>query len=332
MRPGRAIGARAALALGQLHTPPADPDLLLRVQHARVRRARALVPIDALAAPTGAEWALSAALHDVLQCASPRFNGALRRSAAARILELAGETIDFVGPPANVGEALSRHAWLARVLDIARTDTAVSWWTGSRDFLGVEPPGRLQVWPHLRRVSVVRTPRPLLELTPLAVDRQRLVEVIARLLARTPLTELATCTRVTPPFEWSEATLALVGTHAGRTLALRALARLPAADVDAALGRATRNAVTRRPAFARAAARLLADRAVAGVEGHVASASPASLGAEASFARGFGAAAASRALASPDSSWNEAERRKLLRALEPAAREMREVLAALESR
>jgi len=259
LRPGHAIGGLAALALNDKRDRASDArstesasgrsrnDLALRVQMGRVRRARMLTPVDWLPEATAGDWALAAALHDVLQSANPFFCAVLRRRAAVRILDVAAATIERVPAPDTVGQALSRHTWLARIPEIARTDTAVSWWLGSHTFLGMEPPGRLQAWPDLRRVSVVRTARPLLDLQPLAVDPGRLDETVAALLARTPLTDVATCTRPAPVFAWGRTTLALVATRAGRTLALRALDRLPPADVDAVLQRAARDLLARAP-------------------------------------------------------------------------------------
>jgi hypothetical protein len=318
VRPGHAIGARAALALGDGERRPVDVDLAARVEVGRVRRARVLAPIDTLEPASADEWALAAALHDVLHAANPEFDAALRRGAATRILALAVETIDRVRPPSHVRAALSRHSWFARLLEVARTDTAVSWWIGSRTYLGVDPPHRLQAWPELRRVSVVATPRPLLELTPLAVDRAQLSDAVARLLTRTPLTDLSTCARQAPDFGWSEATLALVGTRAGRTLALRALERLPAAEVDAVLGRATRELLASRRGWEGPAVAVLAERALGEAERNTAQAQGARP--EAAFARGLGAAAAARMLEAPEAPWSEDERRRLLAALEPATR------------
>src|SRR5580658_1977082 len=127
--PGHAIGARAALALGEDRLP-SDSDLGARVAAGRIRRARRLVPVDTLPDPSAADWALAAALHDVLQAANPLFDAPLRRRAAGRILELAATVIDRVPFPATVGQALSRHAWLARAPEVTRTDTSVRWWTG----------------------------------------------------------------------------------------------------------------------------------------------------------------------------------------------------------
>src|SRR5579872_5134711 len=202
VRPGHAIGGKAALELASV-ADAVDAGLFDQVQTARVRRARRLTPVDALGPATAAEWALLAALHDMLHATNPSFDVALRRGSAARMLDIALLTIDRVPAAGHVGEALSRHTWLARLLDLARTDTDVSWWTGSRTFRGVKPPGRLQAWPELRRVSVVATPRTLLELTPLAVDTERLTETLARLLDRSPLTSLASCSRAAPEFIWT---------------------------------------------------------------------------------------------------------------------------------
>jgi hypothetical protein len=320
VRPGHAIGARTALTLGDGERTGIDPDLEADVQGARLRRARRLAPIDRLPTATPAEWTLAAAFHDVLQAANPTFDAALRRSAAARILTLAREAIERVPEPAHVLEALARHTWFARVLDVARTDTTVSWWTGSRTYLGVEAPRRLRAWPELRRVNVVATPHPLLELTPLAIDRARLTDAVARLLTRTPLTELATCTREAPPFVWGEAALALVATRPGRTLALRALARLPSGTVDEALGRATRELLATRRASGAPAVTLLAERALAKAEGHGVPTDGSTSRPDAAFARGLGAVAAMTLLDAPGAVWPDEGKRRLLVALDPAAR------------
>jgi hypothetical protein len=237
--PGHAIGARTALSFGD-DWLPGDRDLADRVAAARVRRARKLVPIDTLPDPGAADWALGAAFHDLLQTANPIFDAPLRRRSAARILDLVHATLERVPASTSAREALVRHTWLARAPEVARTDTEVKWWVGSRTFLGVDPPDRLTAWPEIRRVEIIRRPTPLLELAPLAVDRDRLSEALSTLLARTPLTDLATCTRAAPAFAWRRSTLALLGTRAGRTLAFRALARVPQAAVDAVLGTATR--------------------------------------------------------------------------------------------
>jgi hypothetical protein len=257
LRPGRPIGAKTALALGgQLHT---DPDLGSFVEVARLRIARKLVPLDtfltpgepgvAPGTPNREEWALAAALHDVVQASHPDWRGVLRSNAGpGRLLDLAGATLDRIGPVSDVREALARHTWFSRVLEIGRVDTKVSWWVGSQTFLGEEPPGRLQAWPELRRVRIERETQPLVELPSAGgkVDPARFALAIDRFLRATPLTDVATAARAKPVFAWTPETIALIAMRGGRTLALRALRTSHPLDVDVALGRALRTLVLRK--------------------------------------------------------------------------------------
>ncbi len=330
LRPGRILGMRRARALGR--EPPlvgeagGGDERARRVYAGRLARARRLAPINRLeSSATGPEWTLAAALHDVLQAANPRFEAPLRRAAARRVLELALATIEDVPAPATVRDALSRHSWFARLFDIARTDTTVSWWTGGGVFLGVDPPPRLRAWPSLRRVRVTTARRPLLDLAPLAFDRDAFVETVARALSRTPVTDLATCARPQPTFAWTDSTLALLGTRAGMTLALRALARQPAERVDQALGRTTRELYAeKRDAVAGPALAVLAERALAAAQSppgllERAHDAEAHASADAELARALGAVVAADQLASRPA-WSDRDRSALLASLEPFVR------------
>jgi hypothetical protein len=320
VRPGHAMGSRVALALTQrVGVEAVDATVLDHVQRARVRRARRLLPLDELPPATDAEWTMAAALHDVLQAVNPTFDTALRRSMATRILALAIATLDRVRAPRSTGEALSRHSWFARVMDLARTDTSVSWWTGSRVFRGEGAPARLRAWPGVRRVVVVAAPHALLELEPLAVDRERVAYALGLLLDRSPLTALATCTRAAPRFAWSGGSLALVATAAGRALALRALDRLPTGEVDTALGRATQSLLEMRREAAGPALDLLCERAIAEAAGHLPGATTPSGPPDAVLARALGATVAVTRLRNGEPGWQERDRRRLLDSLALAA-------------
>jgi len=241
LSPGPALGAEAALSLdGGLAT--VDGDLRSQVDVARVRVARRLVPVDVVAGPDAHEWALGAALHDLVHALHPDLQGPLHSRVPDRLFDLCEQVWGRVPPPGSLAEAVSRHAFFARVFEIERTDTVVSWWTGSKRFLGRAPPPRLLAWPALRRVHTDEATLPLSEIADVldARRRARFHYGLARLLEKTPLTDLATCTRVAPRFEWTGATLGLFATPHSRALALRALGLGPAAEVDAALGRATR--------------------------------------------------------------------------------------------
>ena len=329
MRPEKPIGGKMALSIGD-GRPPSDFDLLSKVQLARVRVARKLAPIDLFEpAPTAAEWTIAAMLHDLVQATHPDFDAVFRRSGPERILVVIEKTLAYVPAPPNVGDALSRHSWFSRVLDLARTDVEVKWWTGKETFLGTEPPHRLTAWPDLRRVQQTRTPRTLTELagSGSVVVIERFEALVSRLLAKSPLTDLATIARATPFFEWTHETLALVSMSAGRTMALRAFAHLPDAKrVDGALGRATRQLFKQKATrSALIAIDLLRDRALAAAVARLATDAlpePIALGAEtsdASFALSAGALAASQWMAQPGSGFGDAERRAILQVLAPAA-------------
>lgn len=243
LRPGRPFGARAALAMGRERVV-ADSDLYARVQTARTRVARRLAPVDELPAPTEAEWALAATLHDLLQAAHPGFHAAFRRSGPTKVLNLVEGALGRIPPPSTLGEVLSRHSVFSRMFEITRTDTVVRWWVGSREFLGETPPPRLSAWPELRRVHIETTPRAIMDLPGAggAVDAARFGELLSVFLTKTPLTDLASCARGSPQFLWTAETLGFLATGPGEVLASRALASLPAAGaaIDAALGAATR--------------------------------------------------------------------------------------------
>ncbi|HEY2368106.1 MAG TPA: hypothetical protein VGH87_17025, partial [Polyangiaceae bacterium] len=122
LRPGRPIGGKNALALAPF-SDVIDKELLSHVDLARLRVARHLAPLDQVVPPTGAEWALAACLHDIVQTTHPDLAGVFLGRAPAKLLEVAQATAELVPPPATVGEALERHTWFSRVLDITRTDT-----------------------------------------------------------------------------------------------------------------------------------------------------------------------------------------------------------------
>jgi hypothetical protein len=329
MKPGKPFGGSNALVIGEGRAPALEPDLLSRVSLARVRIARKLAPVDLFdPAPTGAEWAIGAMLHDLVQATHPGFDAVFRRSGPQRILTVIEKTLDRIPPPRNVGEALSRHTWFSRMFDLARTDVEVKWWTGSQTFLGTDPPGRLLAWPEVRRVQQTRTPRPLMDLPAAgsAVDAAKFAAVVDLVLRKTPLTDLATITRNGPPFMWSHEALALCSTQNGRTLVLRAFAPLPSRGVDAALGRAPRALFAARATRAiLVAIDLLRDRALMTASLRLSGdkdPEPLTVSAEnddAAFALGAGALAATHWIATTGGGFGEEQRKSLLLVLGPAA-------------
>src|SRR5438045_4032826 len=80
MKPEKPFGGKNALSIGD-HRAPSDSVTLSTVDLARVRTARKVVPVDRFEqAPSGAEWAIAAALHDLVQATHPGFDAVFRRS------------------------------------------------------------------------------------------------------------------------------------------------------------------------------------------------------------------------------------------------------------
>jgi hypothetical protein len=223
--------------------PYADPDLASRVTMGRVRAARRLAPVDSFGPLTDAEWQLASVFNDVVQSTHPDYRNMFRKRGPQMILLILDDALDAIVQVANVGDALSRHTLFGRMFDLTRVDTKLTWWTGSATFLGTEVPNRLRLWPELRQVREERTPRRLMELAHAGKSQTPVVlfeSVVAKFLSKSPLTDLATCDRPAPAFEWTPVNLGFIGTRNGRTLTLRALDRLRRGDVEDTLGRATR--------------------------------------------------------------------------------------------
>ena len=236
----RPLGVALALELGRGGRGLVDVELGSRVDVARVRRARLLAPVDTLPPPDADEWALVAALNDLLQATNHELSGPLTRGRHARLLASVVDLCGRIGAPLDLGAAIARHATLGRCLEILRTDTRVVWWTGSAVFRGQAPPGRLLRWPDFRRVQVEPQSVTLSDMADglppaasLAFD-----DVLSVWLGRSPLSDLATVARARPSFGWSRSTLSLVAVPLGRALAHRAIARQPREPAVAALTRA----------------------------------------------------------------------------------------------
>lgn len=237
--PVRPFGPRLGLAIGE-GRKIADPDLRSRLDVARVRVARLLAPIDTVPDLAPEDYALAAVFNDLIQASNLDLSGPFTRGRHARLVESALALARAIPRPRNIAEALSRHTVLSRALEVVRTDTTVSWWTGSSSFRGQPAPARLLKWRELRRVREDTRRVPLVEMGAdvAALTSEAWLEAINVWLSRSPLTDLATAARRAPAFRWSDATLALIATVPGRTLAFRALSRQRAGDVVGSLERA----------------------------------------------------------------------------------------------
>jgi hypothetical protein len=225
VRPIRPLGPELGLEIGR-ERRILDDELRTSIDRTRLRRARMVVAVDVVPELDAAEWSMAAALNDLLQVTNEELSSFATRSRHTALLEATCKLCDSIAPPQTLDQAVARHATFGRVLDLCRTDTLVSWWTGSAVFRGRTPPTRLQRWPQLRRVNAQTTAVPLVSMADWApVDQGAYLGLVAALLRCSPLTDLATAARPSPAFTWSSSTLGLAAAHAGCNLALRAFAK-----------------------------------------------------------------------------------------------------------
>ena len=242
LRPVRPIGPAVAQDMASLAAvfAPADAALGARVAEARGSRARLLLPVDA-APPMGkGDWILVAALSDLLQVANPYLRPVLAQKRPRTLLVATESTLSSVAPPRSVLAAVGRHSVFARMLSLTRSDTMVRWWSGSATFRGEPPPARMLAWPSLRRVRVEPTTSTFRDLASHTdIGDESYLRVVSRLLALSPLTDLACAARAEMPFLWTKAALALVSSPLGAATARRAMAA-GGPRVELSLERATR--------------------------------------------------------------------------------------------
>ena len=323
----RPVGLQRAFTLSVDHRP-SDGTAWTQVGMARVRVARTLAPIDSMPEIGAVEWALLAGFHDLVQSTHPQLAARFGGRRATALVALSNKTFEHLPDVAHAGEALARHTLFSRMMQVARTETKVSWWTGKATFIGVDPPARLTAWPEARRVQIDKDPQRIERLTePGTAHRAGMEHALRTLFLRTPLTDWATLGRTWPEFTLTPQNVALSQTHAGRGLVVRLLRTMSPAAVDEALGRALGPILDRHtPRPLRAVFELLGERALeeglfaireADAQGKRARA-PVGDGASA-IAQTAGALAAREFLGMRGDAFSELERRALLQRFAPLA-------------
>jgi len=220
------LGPQIGLVIGEDGRRVADDSLRTEIDVARVRRARRLAPLDVLPELSPAEWAMVAALNDLLQATNQKLSGALTRGRHKTLVLATLRLLDAIPTPRTTLDALARHATFARLPEVQRIDTIVRYWAGTQRFRGETPPGRVTAWPGLRRVDVDKTSVRLGEM-PEGIEELAATpwhQALGALYALSPLTDLATADRPAPVFVWGRSTLAFISYGVGRTLARRVLA------------------------------------------------------------------------------------------------------------
>jgi hypothetical protein len=154
--------------------------------------ASSLAPVETLPYPDRGTMALAMAAHNLMLLTDPELDGLfVSRATYREILGWTDRLIGAVDAPSTRGEALARHAVVARVLEVKRKDVVVRTWAYTHRFFGRPLPARVVSWPSVRRVQTEQEWSPLVTLwrESQALD-QPLWSWAEKLIERSPVTYL----------------------------------------------------------------------------------------------------------------------------------------------
>lgn len=167
---------------------------------------------------------LCVAWHNLIALTHPEVSG--RTGLRQTVKGWTQQILDWVTLPRTAQEVALRHAVFARLDELGRVDTDVTFWAGSAKYIGVAPPSRLVAWKSVRRVQESKTRADLFSLlTTLAhpLPEFDLLPLADYALALTPLTDLMLADRPDAPlpFRWTGASLAMLADDALRGASMR---------------------------------------------------------------------------------------------------------------
>jgi hypothetical protein len=216
---GRPLGPTAVERLARAVAAGEAADAVAALAVVRREVAARFLPDAAPPALDEATLRLGAALHDLLLLIHPGLEGAGLPRRQARVAAVA-KALAALGPPASAEEAVERHSLLARIAEIGRTDSTVTFWLGRETFVGRVPPPRVTALPTVRRVRVDAVRRSWLR--DIGVPSVARDAVLALSIA-SPLGEALDPLRLEPPLAWSRILPVLRAPALGRIVAGRLL-------------------------------------------------------------------------------------------------------------
>ena len=241
VRVGRPLapGMLSHFALARPSDMMVDQEIYRRVHD----DASELAPLRALPWPDRGVMALTMAAYDMLAVTDPSLERWLGRRARKTIMSWVDFFLAQAGAPRTRGEALARHAVLARILELKRQDVVAENWGFTHKYLGRPVPQGFFTrprWVEERRSQP--SPISLWEsLDPELETRRRL----RTLLSRSPVTELLR-TDLFPDLVFGTASLAVLSDDLVRSGIARAMvAEGPA--VAAPFGHALRMLAAQSP-------------------------------------------------------------------------------------
>lgn len=191
----RVRGALGSLELETLTATAAADDSAAPIAEARHQVAAELF-YDATRPGLDADsLRLAAAVQNLLFLSHPEARGLGVGARRRREVALFSTGLASLPAPDSLDALAARHTLVHHLFDLGRDDVRVSFWAGSREFRGAEPPGRLLKWPGVRRVREERW-RVGVVAEAVADPSQR--AIVAALLAASPLTDLLEPARLEP--------------------------------------------------------------------------------------------------------------------------------------
>lgn len=227
---GRPIAPGCASFFSQ--TVPTSEDARLRIFTALIDASDEIHDIETVPFPGGTLMWLAAAAHDLCALTDPSLDRVFVRGARQTIAAWADRWIELVPPPTTRGDALARHALLAPLLRLSRTDTVVKNWAYTYRFFGRKPPANVVALPTIR---FVRTFENAVGMDTL-LDKDPSLELGRRygaLVSRSPVTQLL---EMREGFRFSITTLTVLADVGLRSGVAKALSR--AEDAGSVLGAA----------------------------------------------------------------------------------------------
>jgi hypothetical protein len=206
----------------------ADAALITRLAEAARRRLAHVAPMGTLYELPVDVLALCAVWHNLFAMTHPEVHSkiSLRRTVRRWCVSF----LEWAREPFTRAEVAVRHGALARLSQLGRVDTHVTFWAGYADFVGVAPPPSLLALRDVRRVREVKTRVGLFELlasldgSDSGDELDDLSSVARATLALSPLTDLSLADRPAPfTFAWNPINVNAIADNALRGAAQRIL-------------------------------------------------------------------------------------------------------------
>lgn len=208
-------------------TTPSSEEVRQRIFSALVDAADEIHDVETVPFPGGALPWLAAAAHDLCALTDPALDRLFVRGVRPTIAAWTDRWLELVPPPVSRGDALARHALIAPLSQLRRTDTVVKNWAYTYRFHGRKPPANVVALPTIRFVRTVENTVGFDGLLA-AEPALALAERHARLVSRSPVTELLV---LPASFRFSIATLTVLADPGLRSGIAKRLAGVDAGPV-----------------------------------------------------------------------------------------------------